>query len=86
MLGHLSSGGQFDVKQSEVASGYWEPTLVNVDMNGKALFFKTISVQQKKYQRNFRRVPDGVTLPQAADSLRQQVANERSSMTPKPNH
>jgi hypothetical protein len=30
----------------EVAQGYWEMALLHVDMKGKALFFKTISVQQ----------------------------------------
>ena len=36
-------GGSFDVKQEPVAPGYWELTVLNVHMTGKALFFKSIS-------------------------------------------
>jgi len=47
LLGHLHPGGTLDVKQAEVAPGYWELTVLNVHMKGKALFFKTIAVNQK---------------------------------------
>ena len=71
-LGHLNQGGQFEVTQAEVASGYWELTRLHVNMQGKALFFKTISVQQNMLRSDFHRVPDDLTLPQAADLLRKQ--------------
>src|SRR6185437_12883309 len=35
LLGHLDPGGTFDVKQAPVASGYWELTLLHVEMKGK---------------------------------------------------
>jgi hypothetical protein len=69
LLGHLDAGGQFQVKQMEVAQGYWEMTLLHVDMKGKALFFKTISVQQKLDRSDFHQVSDSLTLPEAADLL-----------------
>jgi hypothetical protein len=49
--------------------GLWELTVLNVQMKGKALFFKTISVQQKMLRSGFRRVSDDLTLAQAADIL-----------------
>lgn len=70
LLGHLDKGGEFHVKQSEVAPGHWEITLLHVNMRGKALFFKTISVQQDEVSSNFRRVPDNLTMTQAAEELR----------------
>ena len=70
LLGHLNKGGTFDVKQAEVARGYWEMTLLKVQMKGKALFFKTIGVQQNYSRSDFRQVPDDLTLAQAADILR----------------
>ena len=73
MFGHLNAGGQFHVKQMEVAQGYWEMTLLNVDMKGKALFFKTISVQQKLERSDFHRVSDGLTFSEAADLLHKQI-------------
>jgi hypothetical protein len=73
MLGHLDKGGQFEVKQSQIAPGYWELTVLNVQMRGKALFFKTIEVQQKYSRSGFRLLPDHLTLEQAAEMLRQQA-------------
>jgi hypothetical protein len=69
LLGHLDKGGEFHVKQAEVARGYWELTLLNVNMRGKALFFKTINVQQHMRRSGFRKIGDDLTLPQAADLL-----------------
>ncbi len=81
LLGHLDSGGQFEVKQEQVAPGYWELTLLNVNMKGKALFFKTIGVQQKLRRTDFHQVADDLTLAQAADLLHQAVvANARGKV------
>ena len=67
------AGGQFEVKQTEVATGYWELTLLNVDMKGKALFFKTISVQQKVRRSDFHQISDDLTVAEAANLLRKQA-------------
>ena len=69
LLGHLEKGGQFAVKRTEVAPAHWEVTEMVVNMHGKALLFKTISVQQKEFHRNFERVPDGLTIADAAAIL-----------------
>lgn len=84
-LGHLNAGGQFKVKQAEVAPGFWELTLLDVDMKGKALFFKTIGVEQLMRRSNFRRVSDDLTLPQAANILREQPGDLPASAARKPN-
>ena len=69
LLGHLEKGGQFAVKRTEVAPAHWEVTEMAVNMQGKALLFKTISVQQKELHRNFERVPDDLTIADAAAIL-----------------
>jgi hypothetical protein len=46
---------------------------MEVDVKGKALFFKTIAVQEKECCSDFRRVRDGVSLAEAADMLTKQV-------------
>ncbi len=74
-FGHLNAGGQFHVKQMEVAQGYWEMTLLHVDMKGKALFFKTISVQQKLERSDFHQVSDSLSLAEAADLLHKQTVD-----------
>ena len=79
VLGHLDEGGKFHVKQSEVAQGHWEITLLNVNMRGKALFFKTISVQQYEIRSNFQPVPDNLTLAQAAEELHRQCTAQATA-------
>jgi hypothetical protein len=73
LLGHLDKGGKFEVKQTEVAPGEWEMTILCVDMKGKALLFKTVSVQQTETHSDFNRVPDDLTLAEAAGILYKQI-------------
>jgi len=81
LFGHLDKGGEFHVKQSEVAPGYWEITLLHVNMHGKALFFKTIAVQENEIRSNFRRVPDNLTLAEAAEQLQRQSTVKSASVS-----
>lgn len=67
--GHLDKGGSFLVKHTQIAPGHWEVTQLNVRMQGKALFFKTLSIQQLETDSHFRRVADSLTLAQAAEML-----------------
>jgi hypothetical protein len=71
ILGHLDPGGVFDVKQAQVAGGFWEMIVLNVNMKGKALFFKAINVQQKVLRNGFKKVPDDLSLQAARDMLKQ---------------
>lgn len=72
LLGHLERGGSFSVKRTELAPGRWELTSMEVNMHGKALLFKTISVQQKETHRDFERVPEDLTMADAAALLMKQ--------------
>ena len=74
ILGNIRKGGTFDVQQTEVLPGHWELTLIDVHISGKALLFKTINEQQHETRSDFRRVPDKLTLAQAAEMLEKQVA------------
>jgi hypothetical protein len=69
ILGHLDKGGTFVVKQQDVGSGHWEMTLMDVRMNGKALFFKNIDVVEKDIYADFQPVTDGITFQKAAELL-----------------
>lgn len=72
LLGHLEKGGQFAVKRAEIVPDHWEVTEMAVNMRGKALLFKTISVQQKELHQNFERVPDDLSMSDAAALLLKQ--------------
>ena len=80
LLGHLEKGGQFNVKRAEIAPGVWELTDLAVSMRGKALLFKTICVQQKELHSEFQRVPNNLTLSEAAGLLLQQASVYRQSL------
>jgi len=73
LLGHADKGGKFEVRQAEVAPGQWEMTVLGVDMKGKALLFKTIGVRETENHSDFHRVPDDLTLAEAADILNRQI-------------
>jgi hypothetical protein len=74
LLGRLSRGSTFEVGQTEVIPGHWEMTALHVDMKGKALLFKTIGVQVTENHSDFHRVPDDLTLEEAAEILGRQTA------------
>src|SRR6267154_845867 len=48
LLGHLDKGGSFKVVQKEVGQGHWESVLVDLNIRGRAVIFKTITVHQKQ--------------------------------------
>jgi hypothetical protein len=70
LLGHLDKDGTFIVKQQEVADGHWDLSYMSVHMGGRALFFKTITVLEKKSLADYKPLPRDITLQQAADLLR----------------
>jgi hypothetical protein len=71
IFGHLDKGGTFTVRQEEVSPHFWEITAMHVHMGGKALFFKTIAVQEDETYSDFHSAPADTTLPQAAALLKQ---------------
>jgi hypothetical protein len=73
VLGHLDKGGNFEVRQTEVAPGHWEMAVLNVDMKGKALLFKTIGAHEIESHSDFHRIPDDLTLAEAQDILSRQI-------------
>ena len=72
LLGHLEKGGRFRVARAEISRGQWKTVEMLVDMNGKALLFKAISVQQKERHRDFERVPEDLSIADAAALLMKQ--------------
>ncbi len=66
VFGHLDKGGTFLVKQQDVGSGHWEVTVMDIQMRGKALFFKSIDVAEKELYSNFKPVTAGITPEKAA--------------------
>jgi len=82
LLSHLDKGGTFHVKQSNVARGHWEIPLLQVNMHGKALFFKTISVQQNESRGDFQPMPENITLAQLEELQKHCKASDQGHAGP----
>jgi len=72
ILGHLDRGGRFVVVQGPVAKGYWTTTHMQLSFTGKALFFKSINIQETEDSSDFRRVPGHMTFAQGVEMLKKQ--------------
>ncbi len=68
ILGHLDQGGRFIVEQKPVDE-HWEPSHMVLHFTGKALFFKTIKINDDETTTDYRSVPD-MTVAQAVDLLK----------------
>jgi hypothetical protein len=79
LLGHLDKGGVFSVRFMQVDPVNWTIAALDVEMNGRALLFKTIAVQEEREFDDYRRVPDGLTLEQAAELIEKQPNSPRQS-------
>jgi hypothetical protein len=81
LLGHLDKGGVFSVRFRQVDSGQWLMAALQVNMSGKALLFKTISVQEEREFEDYRRVPGNFTLRQAQELLQKMPTSSKQSAT-----
>jgi hypothetical protein len=69
LLGHLNPGGTFSVVSENVAPGDWELKSLDIEMNGKALLFKTLTVREQDSFTNYTPVSSDTTLQQATARL-----------------
>lgn len=70
-LARLKKGGTFCVKQKAISDGHWNEVYDEVNLQGHAVFFKTITQKHKQTRTEWRRVPDTITLQQAYQMLLQ---------------
>ena len=69
LLGRLDKGGTFSVRLEDVGSGHWGLKSLDIHMKGRALIFKTISVQQGEYCTDYQSVPSHMPLARAVQLL-----------------
>jgi hypothetical protein len=70
ILGHLNPGGEFIIEQSEITQQHWDLTHMKLNFTGKALFFKTINIQEDEQTSDYQEVPP-LTIAQAIQKLKQ---------------
>lgn len=72
LLGKLKEGSSFSFEQAEVGQSSWQLTTIHVHLEGNALIFKSISLQQDDERAKFVPAPPTVTLDQAASMVMNQ--------------
>jgi hypothetical protein len=65
-LGRLKEGSSFSLERAQVGPALWELTAIHVHLEGNALLFKSISLQQDDKRSRFEPEPLTITLDQAA--------------------
>ncbi|SPF32801.1 conserved hypothetical protein [Candidatus Sulfotelmatobacter kueseliae] len=70
ILGRLDKGGHFLVKQGDLGDGTWDITEMQLDITGKILLFKTLTMVSDEVFSDFRRVPDNLPFARGVELLK----------------
>jgi len=69
ILGRLYKGGWFRLQRTQVSPTDWKTERLEIHMNGRALFLKTVSRETSEVRGGFAPVPAGLTVEQAMKLL-----------------
>ena len=87
ILGRLYKGGWFRLERTRVGSTDWKTQRLEIHMNGRALFLKTIARETSELRGGFAPVPPGMTLAQGMHLLlpaQTQAMTHREAFVPAP--
>jgi hypothetical protein len=71
ILGLIKKGGSFQFQQTEGAPGQWVASLIDVNISGRVLLFRSLNKRQHWIFSDFRRVPQNLSLAQGAEMLKE---------------
>lgn len=69
ILGRIAKGGTFEIERTQVSSSHWKTQLIDIQVLGRMLLFKTISKQQHETRSEFEPVSKDLNLMQAEQLL-----------------
>jgi hypothetical protein len=89
IIGHLDKGGQFMVQQGDLGlgDGAWGITEMKLDITGKILLFKGLSLVSDEVLSDFQKMPENLTFAQAVERLKSEqdkVAHDNHLDQPHP--
>jgi len=67
LLGHIDNGGTVDIGRVEVGPAEWKTALIDIQLSGRLVLFKTVNKQEYEIRSDFRAVPNDLSLSQAND-------------------
>lgn len=69
ILGHIDSGGTIEIGRIQVGPSLWKTALINIQLSGRLVFFKTISKQEYETRSHFQEVSGDLSLADATRLL-----------------
>jgi hypothetical protein len=69
LLGHIDNGGTIEIGRVQVGPAQWKTALINIQLSGRMVFFKTISKQEYETRSDFRAVSGDPSLLEASQLL-----------------
>jgi hypothetical protein len=69
LLGKLKEGSSFSLEQEQVGQALWQLTEIHVHLQGTALLFKSVSLQEDDQRSRFAQEDSSVSLNHAADGV-----------------
>ena len=79
LFGHIDTGGTIEIGRVQVGPLQWKTALLNIQLSGRMILFKTISKQQYETRSNFRAVAGDLSLSEANELLVSPIAFAPSS-------
>jgi hypothetical protein len=71
ILGRLDEGGAIELQQAfQESAGEWQPTLLKLNLRGKALMVKTVKIDIDEEASEFEAVPEGIGYREAIAMLK----------------
>jgi hypothetical protein len=69
LLGHIDNDGTIEIGRVQVGASQWKTALINIQLSGRLVFFKTISKQEYETRSDFRAVSGDLSLLEASQLL-----------------
>jgi len=69
LLGHIDNGGRIEIGRVQVGPAQWKTAVINIQLSGRLVLFKTISKQEYETRSDFRAVSGDLSLLEASQLL-----------------
>ncbi len=68
-FGHIDNGGTMEIGRTQVGPSQWKTALINIQLSGRLVFFKTVNKQQYETRSDYHAVSGDLSLLQASQLL-----------------
>jgi len=86
LVGRLDKGGHFIVQQANLGDGSWDITDMHLDIKGKILLVKSISIVSDEVFSDYRRMPDSLSFAKGVEMLKAEAHRDHTTEAAKTPH